>query len=212
MNMPAYKDGKQEHILSFEEIKQKVNATNLSKSEEAYFWLLYWCGVRKSEAYERVVEDFEITSSHLIVDFGQRKKHSAKTDPLAIPLSYYGINKIVEAVQKARERRVSTKSVFVQIEKKRMRQRKKGKWVFPNIQSTKAWQIIKNVLGPSYYPHFLRLNRLSVISSDPTTSLTRLKSFSGIKSIKSLSAYLGMSKREQQKAIEISGKEAGQTG
>jgi hypothetical protein len=156
-----------------------------------------------------VAEDFKVTETHLIVDFGQRKKRSAKTEPLEIPLNFHGVDKIVECVKKAEEHRPKSKAVYVQIEGKRVRQVRKGKWVFPRVQSTKAWQIVNTILGEGYYPHFLRLNRLTVISSDPTTNLTRLKSFSGIKSIQSLNAYLGQDKKEQQKAIEISGREAG---
>lgn len=207
--MPRYKHGKQEHIMSFEEVTQKVSDAKLAIDDEAFFWLLYWCGVRKSEAYERMVEDFEITDTHLIVDFRQRKKKGAKVDPLEIPLRYQGVDKIVEVVEKAKKCRASMKAIYVYIARKRTRQLRKARWIFPQIQSTKAWQIVHNVLGEGYYPHFLRLNRLSIIGSDPTASLTRLKSFSGIKSAKSLSAYLGTSKKEQQKAMEFSGREAG---
>ena len=50
-----------------------------------------------------------------------------------------------------------------------------------------------------------RLNALHAcmheIAQDPTASLTRLKSFSGIKSTTALNSYLGTVKEEQQKAI-----------
>lgn len=211
--------------MSFEEVKQKVLEAKLQPNDEAFFWLLYWCGPRKSEAYERVAEDFEITDTHLIVDFGQRKKGSAKTDPPEIPVGWYGVNKIVEAVEKTQKRKARTKNVYVYEPtgetkvtkkghvvpvKKRTAIKKKGRWVFPQIQSTKAWEIVRKVLGEGYYPHFLRLNRLTIIGSDPSASLTRLKSFSGIKSVRSMEAYLGVSKKEQQKAMAFSGKEAGQ--
>lgn len=208
--MGKYKHGKQEHIMDFEEVKQKVLDAKLPRNDEAFFWLLYWCGTRKSEAYERVAEDFEVTDTYLIVDFGQRKKGSAKVDPLEIPLNYYGVDKIVEAIEKANQRKKRIKNFYVYVDKKRTAIRKKGRWIFPHVQSTKAWEIVRKVLGEGYYPHFLRLNRLSIIGSDPTASLTRLKSFSGIKSVRSMEYYLGVSKKEQQKAMEFSGKEAGQ--
>jgi hypothetical protein len=37
--------------------------------------LIWHSGARKSEAYERVKEEIEITETHVIVDFHQRKKH-----------------------------------------------------------------------------------------------------------------------------------------
>ena len=56
-------------------------------------------------------------------------------------------------------------------------------------------------MGPEYYPHFLRLNRLTEIGSDPKANIVKLKSYSGIKSIKALESYLGTSKEEQEAAI-----------
>ena len=104
---------------------------------------------------------------------------------------------------------VNHKAVYVYQNKKRVRIVKEGKWVFPRIQSTKAWEIVQEVLGEGYYPHFLRLNRLTEIAQDPSASLTRLKSFSGIKSITALNSYLGTAKKEQQKAIEYMNKKYG---
>jgi hypothetical protein len=197
-----YKHDKQEDILPFQTIKQKVVDTNLSISEEAFFWLLYYCGVRKSEGYERVLEDFKVNDTHLIVDFHKRKKGGAEVPPLKLPLRWYGVDKIVECVRLASVRRPIEKAVYVYVDKKRTKTLKMGKWVFPRIQSTKAWEIVRKILGEGFYPHFLRLNRLSEIGSDPTANLIRLKSFSGIKFAKSLSAYLGKSEEEQDKALE----------
>jgi len=194
-----YKHDKQINIIAFQDVKQKVIDTNLSIQDEAYFWLLYYCGVRKSEGFERVAEDFNINDTHLIVDFHQRKKNGATVAPLELPLHWYGIDKIVLCIEKARDRK---KAVYVQKDKKRVRIVVKAQWVFPKIQSTKAWEIVKKVLGEGYYPHFLRLNRLTEIAKDPTANITRIKSFSGIKTTKVLSAYLGTDKKEQQAAIE----------
>jgi len=212
-----YKHGKQEDIIPFKEIKQKVIEAKLPCESEAYFWLLYYCGVRKSEGFERVKEDFKITKDFFIIDFGQRKKNGATVPPLKIPVSWYGVDKIIKQVEKARPR-VKTlftseptrktkklKSGAVVPIKKRVGQRVRARFVFPSIQSTKAWDIAKKVLGEKHYPHFLRLNCLSEICSDPTTSFTRLKSFSGIKSLKALNAYLGQSEKEQDKAIAFRG-------
>lgn len=200
--MGKYKHGKKEEILPFNTVKQKVINADLRLRDEAFFWLLYYCGIRKSEAYERVASDFKITEAHLIVDFHQRKKRGAEVPPLELPLKWYGIDKIVKSVQLALSNRLKQKAVYVYENRKRVRILKTERWVFPRIQSTKAWEIVKNVLGEDYYPHFLRLNRLTEIAQDPTTSLTRLRSFSGIRSTRSLDSYLGTVKKEQQKAID----------
>jgi len=200
--MGKYAHGKKEEILAFPFVKQKVINACLPWKDEAFFWLLYYCGVRKSEAYERVATDFKVTETSLIVDFHQRKKRGAEVSPLELPLNWYGIDKLVKAVQAASQSKPKNKAVFSYVDKKRVRALKLGRWVFPHIQSTRAWEIVQNVLGEDYYPHFLRLNRLTEIAQDPTASLTRLRSFSGIKSTTALDSYLGTSKKEQQKAIE----------
>jgi hypothetical protein len=183
-------------------VKQRVKNANLRLRDEALFWLLYYTGVRKSEGYERVASDFKTDGVHLIVDFHQRKKHGAEVPPLRLPLNWYGIDKIVKSVRIALSCRPREKAVYVYKDGKRVRTVRRDRWVFPRIQSTKVWEIVQDVLGEGYYPHFLRLNRLTEIAQDPTASLTRLKSFSGIKSTTALNSYLGTAKKEQQKAIE----------
>lgn len=204
--MGKYKFGKKVEIVPFSLVKQKVIDARLRLRDEAFFWLLYYTGVRKSEAYERVASDFKTDGVHLIVDFHRRKKGGAEVPPLMLPLNWYGIDKIIRSVRIALNFRPKEKAVYVYKEGKRMRIIKKDRWVFPKIQSTKAWEIVKEVLGEEYYPHFLRLNRLTEIAQDPTASLTRLKSFSGIKSTTALNSYLGTAKKEQQKAIEYMSK------
>lgn len=195
-------DGKKTEVLDFKLVKQKVIDANLPSRDEAFFWLLYYCGVRKSEAYERVATDFKVTEENLIVDFHQRKKRGAEVPPLELPLSWYGMDKLVKAVQAAANCKPRNKAVFTYIDKKRVRALQANRWVFPHIQSTRAWEIVQNVLGIGFYPHFLRLNRLTELASDPSSNLTRLKSFTGIKSTRVLDSYLGTSKKEQKKAIE----------
>jgi site-specific recombinase XerC len=204
-----YSYGKKEELMPFQVVKSKVLSAELHWRDEAFFWLLYYCGVRKSEAYERVASDFKITESRLIIDFHQRKKRGAEVPPLELPLHWFGLDKIMKIVQLATKSHPRQKAVYIYENKKRVRILKEGKWVFPNIQSTKAWEIVQQVLGEEYYPHFLRLNRLTEIGQDPTASLTRLKSFSGIKSTTALNTYLGTSKKEQQKAIEYMNKKYG---
>lgn len=112
------------------------------------------------------------------------------------------MDKITKAVQVASNNKPSQKAVYAYAARKRLRIVKEDRWVFPHIQSTKAWEIVQNVLGEEYYPHFLRLNRLTEIVQDPTANLTRLRSFSGIRSTTALDSYLGTAKKEQQKVLQ----------
>lgn len=204
--MGKYKHGKKLETLPFQVVKQKVAAADLSWRDEAYFWLLYYTGVRKSEAYERTASDFKIKNQFLVIDF-KRKKGSLDVPPLELPLSWCGIDKIVKAVNHALKSPPKEKGIFVYENKKRVRKIIKDRWVFPHIQSTKAWEIVQEVLGEEYYPHFLRLNRITELCSNPEANLTQIKSFSGIKSTRIIEEnYMGVSKREQQKAIEYMNK------
>lgn len=193
--------------MSFQEVKQKVLDTNISISSEAFFWLLYYCGVRKSEAYERVVGDVKLTDTHLIIDFHKRKKGGAEVDPLELPRHWYGVDKIVAVAVEASKSKPRKKALWQYSKGKRWREFKKDRWLWPKIGATKAWQIVSGVLGEGYYPHFLRLNRLSEIAQDPTANLTRLKDFSGIKSVKVLDQYLGTSKKERKAALDFMDKQ-----
>jgi len=196
-----YKHGKQEELLSFQEFRQKVEAAHLNKEKAGFIWLLYYAGCRKSEAYERTVEDCQVTDSHFILDFGKRKKRGADVPPLKFPRSWEGIDILVSLYERAAQRRARKKRIFFQEDKITKSKVTKGRWLFPHIQSVTAWKIAKDVLGEEYYPHFLRLNRLSEIGSDPEATLLRLKSYSGIKSIKTLQSYLGKSEKEQDAAL-----------
>ena len=198
-----YAFGKQEELISFSKVLELVDKSKLSKSELAYFWLLYYTGVRKSEAYERTAEDFKIKEDQVIIDFHQRKKRGATPKPLKLPLHWPGVSLIVDCVSKAQERKPSTKTIFIYSKKVKTTKKVKARYVFPHIQSTHAWKIVKQVLGPKYYPHFLRLNRLSEIGSEPSANLLRLKSVSGIKSISTLRKYLGVSEKEQDEAFSL---------
>lgn len=199
--MPHYKKGKQEQPLSFSEFSDRAEKAKLNSEKKGFIWLLYYAGCRKSEAYERTASDCQVTDSHFIVDFGQRKKHGAKVDPLSFPRSWPGIKFLVSLYEKAAQRKPIRKRIFYQEDTITKSKMVKDRWLFPHIQSVTAWKIVKDVLGSRYYPHFLRLNRLTEIGSDPEASIVRLKSYSGIRSIKALESYLGISKEEQDAAL-----------
>lgn len=176
---PIYKHGKQTQTITLDFMKNCMNRKRAFKNhsrDKSFLALLYWAGVRKSEAYERVKEDFKITETDLIVDFHQRKKHGLAVPPLEIPLDLPFVDLIVERVRKTKARR--------------------RVW---NISGVTAWRIIKRALGEKYYPHFLRLNRITRMFDDPTTTIPEIKSWTGIKSFRSLDVYIGFSKQRMQK-------------
>ena len=208
--MPHYKYGKKEELLSFQQIQEKVEAArkHLNLESLAYFWLLYYTGVRKSEAYERITDDAQITDSLFIIDFHQRKKHGALVPAIKLPKDFPGVDLLCEQLLRAQQRKPLRKLITYSPEKGRKETKhERARWIFPHINRTWAAEIVKRVLGKEYYPHFLRLNRLTEIGSDEKANIIRLKSFSGIRSIKALEAYLGVSEREQDAAIDFMAKQ-----
>ena len=209
-----YKYGKQEMLLSIDEIVNKVRSVYLSIEHEAFFWLIYYTGARKSEIYELPTSSFKLSDTHLIVDIGQRKKHSAKTKSIELKRVWYGVDKIVKLYEQ--------RSVFRATKKKLVRFSKNfspdtpglvapdkqiitqvDKWMFLNVSPSTAISIFKQVLGKEYYPHFGRLLRLSEIGTNPQANIVMMKSFSGIKSSRSLEAYIGQSEKQLRAAEQL---------
>jgi len=63
------------------DLQNSVKKARLNTEKEAFIWLLYHSGSRKSESYELTTDQLKVTPEFLIVDY-ERKKHSAKTPPL----------------------------------------------------------------------------------------------------------------------------------
>jgi len=206
--MPDYKQGKQTEQLEFNQVQERVKAAQkrLSKEQLAYFWLLYYSGARKSELFERTVGDCQITEEYFILDILIRKKGSAHTDPLEFPLWFPGMDVVCAWLEKARTLHKSRKLLERWEHQKRITSRISAPWLFPNIHKTTALTIVKQILGSQYYPHFLRLNRITELCSNPQANLTMIKSFSGIKSTRIIEEnYMGISKRQQKAAVDFIG-------
>ena len=184
----------------------------------AYVVLLWHTGVRKSEAYERLTEDVSVESDFVIVDFHKRKKHGEEVPALKIPRAFFGVEYYLLAwIESARLMKPCKKQLFYQLETEKTRTTAKGntvtvkqrisktvkaRWLFPNIGSTRSWELVKRVLGENYYPHYLRLRKLSSIGKNPKTrSLVHIKAVSGLKSVRAIEAYLGFDEETQDEAM-----------
>lgn len=214
MILPKYPHGKQTEQLSFQQVQEKVKANekHLSREALAYFWLLYYSGARKSEIYEITVEDCQITENHFIININ-RKKGSAQVPALELPLWFPGMNGVCAQLEKAQQYRKKRKLLEKSTKGIRTTERVKARWLFPYVNRSWAGSIVKLILGSNYYPHFLRLNRITEICTDPETNLTRIKSFTGIKSTRIIEEnYMGVSKKEQKSAVSFIGKQIKKEG
>jgi hypothetical protein len=137
-----YKYGKQKAIMTVEEFKEKLEASQVKLEQKAFLVLLWHSGARKSEVYERVKDDIEITDAHVIVDFHQRKKHGETVPPLKIPRKFYGVEEYhAPYILKPKRENPKTVYTYETCEGKlvvRSSQRE-AKWLFPHVGSTTAW-------------------------------------------------------------------------
>ena len=176
-----YKDGKQTKAIDFETFQEGMESKKFSHPlrDGSYLAFIYWSGVRRSEAYERVKKNFEVKDDILLCEV-PAKKHGERGGSLRLPINLPYVNLILERIEKTRLR--------YHPELKR-----KDKFVWPISDST-AWRIVKRVF-PGLYPHFFRLNRAVLFCQNPDTSDIDVKSWFGWKSSKTIDYYMGVSQR-----------------
>lgn len=127
--------------------------------KRTYLILHYWTPLRKSEIYERVIDDFEITNSKLIIHLLRKKKDHKPSDddePVSVPLAFPLMGEVIEWLE---GRLWNTKSNKNHIP-----------W---RIGKDTARNYVKEVFE-DYYPHFFRFNWVSDATSDPETSIREL--------------------------------------
>lgn len=171
-----YKYGKQTEPIDFQTFKGIMDNGNFvyPKRDKSFLAFLYWFGVRRSEALERVKEDFRIKDGLLIVNCPPKK--GGEREPLEVPVDYPYVNHIVERVKLVRRTLGNpTKRVW-------------------NISGPTAWRIVKRVM-PKHYPHYFRLNRATRFLEDPTTTIPEMKAWFGWKSTETINEYIGYSRR-----------------
>jgi hypothetical protein len=169
--MPEYKFGKQTEPIDFEKFESVMENGRFVKERKhkSFLVFLYWFGVRRSEALERVKEDFEVKDETLIVN-APAKKHGMRPF-LEAPLDLPFIDLIVDQVGRT----------------------PKGERVWP-FSSVTAWRIVKRVM-PKHYPHFFRLNRATKFLDDPNTTIPEMRAWFGWKTTKAVDSYIGISRR-----------------
>ena len=185
---PRYKQ-KQDEVMAFDEFIETLNKkvrkdTFHHRRKRSYIILHYWTPLRKSEVYERTIEDFETKKGKLIVHLLRKKKkypRSIKDEPLSIPLVFPLMDEVVEWL-KNREWADEEENP------------KNKPW---NFTSQTAWNYVREVFT-NYYPHFFRFNWITDATSDPEVSLAELRSKTGLH-VSTLNAYIMSSERIQDK-------------
>lgn len=139
------------------------------QKKRTYIILHFWSPLRKSEIFERIIDDFEITKDKLIIHLLRKKKgHKPDDDdePISIPLSFPLMDEVVEWLQ-GEEWKVEIPD--------------------PNdpdetILNNRPWKITKDTAlnwvknaFEGFYCHYFRFNWISDATDDPETSIRELE-------------------------------------
>lgn len=162
---------KQTEVMPFNVFEKLLNdglskRTFFQRRMRSYLILHYWTPLRKSEIYERTADDFEIKNSFLIIHLLRKKKRynpSIKDEPLSVPLALPLMDEVVDWLK--------NKEWFNPITNPKNRP-----W---NISNVTAWNYVKRVF-PLHYPHFFRFNWITDALNDPETTITELRSKTGL--------------------------------
>ena len=133
--------------------------------------VLYYFGLRISEALKLTRESFWIIDNVLYIEVGVRLKHSRKTEALRVNIARPYVVDILKTLKTTPE----------------------GERVF-NFSRVTGWRIARKAINR--YPHFLRLNRITNLfmpSKDKPNgySIAEVRNFTGL-SLSSLNYYIGL--------------------
>lgn len=135
------------------------------KNHRGFAVLLFYSGVRVTEALRSKKEQFKILEDKILFDVGPRLKHGLHTPPLPILLDKPYVNDLLWSIKKAKDK----------------------KRVFPYCRKT-GYNIISRVW---HYPHHLRLTKITNLLNQGF-SLIQVRSWSGHARIESLNPYAGI--------------------
>lgn len=173
--MPRLRKGKTRYSLEGKILEPMPPEDFLALMDSGYFVrrpahsglcsFLYYFGVRISEALKILGENITIEKHDLLVDVGERLKHSKRTPPLNVRRN----RPFVEDIE----------AVLLETSPKQK--------LWPYHRST-GWRIARRAFNR--YPHYFRLNRITDLFERGYT-ITQIRSWTGL-SLVALEAYLAM--------------------
>jgi len=178
-----YKDKKEEIMppdLFFKRLDKLDSNTFHHRRQRAYVILHYWTPLRKSEIYERKIEDFKISETQLTITLFRKKKVSKVPEPIDIPLAFPKMDEVVDYLQNGQWKKYTPPYPF-------------------KISSTTAWQYVREAF-PGYYPHFFRFNYITDGFMDTETSIVEMRAKTGL-DISTLNNYI-MKARGFQESLD----------
>ena len=137
------------------------NPMQLRKNQmkRAYLLTHYYSPLRKSEIYERRLDEFSIINvqgyEFIHVSLHRKKKLRPKLSPFRIPMDWRGVKEIQDWLD-IRKDRVGVEGL-----------------AFP-LNEVSAWEVVKE-LFPDAYPHWFRFKFITDQSMDPEVSIGELR-------------------------------------
>lgn len=151
--------------LSDEEFQEGMHIGKFcERKHKGFAALLFYTGVRKSEALRSVKEQFRLRADQIIFEVGKRLKRGIVTPPLNIPLEAPYVDEIVWSVE----------------------QTPNGERVWPYCKKT-GYNIVDRVFK---YPHYFRLSRITNFFLEGWT-IVQVRSWTGL-TLKALESYVGL--------------------
>ena len=152
-----------------------------NKRKRAYLILLFWSGLRKSEIYDMIRQEFEIHPDRLRLKIIRKKKRKKEVGYLNLPRTMWGIDEAIEWITQVDK---NNRLVFRENDKPF------------NISSTTAWKYVKEMVD-ELYPHWFRANLVTDMANDPEMTIAKMRSWFGF-SYATIEHYLGSPERLQR--------------
>jgi hypothetical protein len=155
-------------INTLDEKIPKFPSTFHRRRKRTYLIIHYWTPLRKSEIYERTIEDFEITETKLIIHLLRKKKHHKPTDddePVSIPLEFPLMDEVIDWLESE-----AWKTMIPDKEHPGKTKLNLRPW---KIDKDTAWNYVKEVFEDCY-PHLFRFNWITDATDDPKTTIREL--------------------------------------
>lgn len=149
--------------LDFLEAMRKARFTQ--DKHRGFVALLYYTGVRRTEALRATKEQFKLYYNKIYFDVGKRLKHGIETPALIIPLKAPYASEIWKDVEAT----------------------KPNARVWPYSART-AYNVVRRVLPA--YPHYFRLSRITNFFLEGYT-IPQVRSWTGL-TLKALDHYVGL--------------------
>jgi len=177
MGRPHYsRQGKILDLITPEEFEAALtHPYNHELAYRAFVVLLYYSGVRVSEALRSTKRSFQITETTIYWEVGKRLKHGKQTPPLPLSLNQPHMNLLLEHIKRVR----------------------KGDRVF-NFDRTTAWRhFAKTGLG---YNHHARLSAITFYLKSGY-SVAHIVNYFGI-SVQTVNSYIGQIDLEEMGKVK----------